>query len=96
MLIEPASKASVPLTVVTRTMFSVPESATDPFDTIFIALSVLAQLELATHVFDVILEMTICPVKTVAFAIDVIALKPAVEAVVVEIVEAPNVLAIQV
>lgn len=88
----PASNVSVPPVVVIRTKFNVPDKATDPLDNVITALSVLAALLLATQVFPVIFEITICPVNTAALAIDWLTGNPAVDPLVVLTVDEPIVL----
>ncbi len=71
MLIEPASKVSVPLTVVIRTAVSAAPRAIEPAELIKILapLLVMATLPDATQVFPVTFEMTIAPESTSTAAI---------------------------
>jgi hypothetical protein len=66
MLIEPASKVSVPLDVVQRTMFNVPDKAIDPLVVTKAVVFVKDKTPDATHVFPVSKLKTIVPAIAVA------------------------------
>lgn len=65
MLIEPASKVSVPLTVVMRTLSSVPPSAISPQDIADVSARP-KNTPCATHVLDVRFEIIMLPFVVVA------------------------------
>jgi hypothetical protein len=61
MLIVPASKVSVPLTVVMRTRSRVAESVFEPAVDLFVTLLDSEKLPLATQMFPLILQIVIEP-----------------------------------
>jgi len=89
MLIEPASKVSVPLTVVMRTLSSVPESVLFPADTIAQVLAGAANTPFDTHIFEPTKFNTIEPRKALAELLACDVMNPVV-AVPVAIVETAN------
>jgi hypothetical protein len=92
MLMEPASKVSVPPVVVTRSLSKTPPRVIFPVFILPAPVSVRLIIPLATHPFPEILVITRCPVNNAAAApkVDLVHKNPSVVDVPIDVVLVPS------